>query len=301
MFSGIKSQKDKIAIFAPSSPFNKGILLDGVKKLKDLDFNITYSERIFERTWDDLQYFVGDPMSRAEEIMGYFKDPSVKAIVAARGGYGSNLVAEYLDYDVIKDNPKIFMGFSDLTFLLNAITQRAGFPTFHGPMVGTYRFLPMTKEDFNVFTDVLRTPEKDIEVKFEDGDFLNPQDVEGEIVGGNLTLLSSMAGTEYEIETDEKILFLEDINEAGYKIDRMLTHLEQSGRLDKVKAIIFGEMLACGTTKEILHNILKNLKISVPVITDFPAGHGERNVVIPVGGQCRVDAKNSKIILKGNA
>ena len=285
----------KLAIVAPSSPFNKKLLLDGINKLKSLGLNAVYNERIFKRGWDDLTYFVGTPEDRAQEIMEYFEDKSIKAIIAARGGYGSNLVADYLDYSIIEHNPKIIMGFSDLTFLLNAIFEKAQIPTFHGPMIGTYRFLSMNKPDFDIFLKLLKDPNSLIEISYNSNNLINSAICEGELIGGNLTLLATMTGTNYDFNADGKIIFLEDTNEAGYKIDRMLTHLKQAGKFDNAKGILFGEMLACGITEDILSSIIDHLDIKIPVLFDFPAGHGERNVVVPIGGKCKIDPKSNKI------
>ncbi len=286
---------DTIAIIAPSSPFNRELLLEGIKRLEEEGFQVLYEERIFTRSWDDLPYFVGSPKERADEIMMYIKNPQVKAIIAARGGYGSNLVATALDYDCIQSNPKIIMGFSDLTYLLNSIYQKTGMPTFHGPMIGTYRFLPMDLDDFSAFIHFLQNPNDPIHVTLLKTDFYSPEMVKGCIVGGNLTLLCNMIGTEFDVDMRDRILFIEDINEAAYKIDRSLTHLKQAGKLDSLKAIIFGEFLACGITKTMILSILNHLDVRAPLVFNFPAGHGDRNLLFPIGGECIISPLEHKV------
>jgi len=297
--AGIVNNNDSIAVVAPSSPFNRELLLKGIKKIESEGFKVVYSERIFSRGWDELPYFAGSPEERAGEINKFFKDPSIKAIMAARGGYGSNLTAELIDYEIIKKNPKIFMGFSDITFLLNVIHERSNIITYHGPMVGSDRFLSCVKADFDIFLNVMKYPSHEIRISFNPENFKNSRKTGGKIAGGNLTMLTTMTGTPFDFSTEGKILFIEDINEADYRIDRMLTHLKQAGKFKKLGGIVFGEMLSCGTDQKKLFEIIDHLNIDVPVLTNFPFGHGNRNVVIPVGGYCEIDPSSEIVILRG--
>lgn len=241
--------------------------------------------------------FAGSPEARAADIMAMFGDPSIDAIVCARGGYGGNRVLPLLDYEVIRDHPKIFVGYSDTTGMLMSIAQRAGLITFHGPMLTTwgrqtidYNMATLRRVlagDGNVRIDA--TPECPARV-------LQPGQARGELWGGNLTLINERLGTPGQIDLDGTILFIEDIDEKLYAFDRMLLHLRTSGCLENLAGLVIGEMCEMGDSdvpfgkdvEEIVLDICGDLDI--PIVSNFPCGHGDYQATLPVSHEVVLDA-----------
>ena len=227
----------------------------------------------------------GSPVERAEDIMAMFEDPSIDAIICARGGYGGNRVLPLLDYDVIRANPKIFVGYSDITGLLTSFAQNSGLITFHGPMLSTFGKQTMPY-NLDIFQRVLSGQDN---IKIEStpdcqARCLKPGRARGPLWGGNLTLVIERLGTDTQINTAGAILLLEDIDEKLYAFERMMLHLKSSGSLAQIKGLIIGEMLEMGdsttpfgkTTDEIVLDVCGDLEI--PIISNFPCGHGDYQV-----------------------
>tara|TARA_B100000579_G_C22783344_1_gene830549 strand:+ start:371 stop:1306 length:936 start_codon:yes stop_codon:yes gene_type:complete len=233
--------------------------------------------------------FAGKPEQRAEDINSMFKDPDIKAIICARGGYGANRVLDLLDYKLIKKNPKIFIGFSDITAYLTSITQKTGLVTFHGPMLVSFKER-LTK--YNL-ANMLKVLSRDEKIKIRYPNKLKPKilrsgNAKGKLWGGNMTLLINRFGTNDYLNTDNAILFLEDIDEYLYAFERMLVQMRNAGMFDKVKGLIFGELKEMKDqeipferdTDQIIMDICGDLKI--PIITNFPCGHGIYQATIPL-------------------
>ena len=233
--------------------------------------------------------FAGKPEQRAEDINSMFKDPDIKAIICARGGYGANRVLDLLDYKLIKKNPKIFIGFSDITAYLTSITQKTGLVTFHGPMLVSFKE-HLTKYNLANMLKVLSGDEK---IKIHYPNKLKPRILrsgiaKGKLWGGNMTLLINRFGTKDNLNTDNAILFLEDIDEYLYAFERMLVQMRNAGMFDKVKGLIFGELKEMKDqeipferdTDQIIMDICGDLEI--PIITNFPCGHGIYQATIPL-------------------
>lgn len=233
--------------------------------------------------------YAGSPEERAADVMAMFSDTSIDAIVCARGGYGGNRVMPLLDYALIRANPKIFIGYSDTTGSLTSIAQRSGLVTFHGPMLSTFGEHTI---DYNLecLQNIL-SGQTNLEIRSPDAckaRTLRPGKAHGPLWGGNLALVSSFLGTNEQIDTSGAILFLEDINEDLYKLDRMLLHLKNSGSLDRISGLVIGEMLNMTDTKtpfgktvdEIVMDVCGDL--GIPIISNFPCGHGDYQVTLPV-------------------
>ncbi len=233
--------------------------------------------------------FAGKPEQRAEDINSMFKDPDIKAIICARGGYGANRVLDLLDYKLIKKNPKIFIGFSDITAYLTSITQKTGLVTFHGPMLVSFKER-LTK--YNL-ANMLKVLSRDEKIKIRYPNKLKPKilrsgNAKGKLWGGNMTLLINRFGTNDYLNTDNAILFLEDIDEYLYAFERMLVQMRNAGMFDKVKGLIFGELKEMKDqeipferdTDQIIMDICGDLEI--PIITNFPCGHGIYQATIPL-------------------
>jgi muramoyltetrapeptide carboxypeptidase len=243
---------------------------------------------------------------RLVDLHSAFSDKNIKAVFCIRGGYGSPELLDKIDYKLIRNNPKIFLGYSDITALNIAIYQKSGIFTFHGPMMLS-AFTPFTTEYFRkaLFE---KTPIGEIKNNNAKSNFraVHPTrtivsgKAEGRLIGGNLSLISDTMGTPYEIDTKDKILFIEEVGEEPFRIDRMLTQLRLAGKLQSAKGIIFGECADCVPNKydasrnwdyslgEILDNILDDLK--VPVFYGLTIGHTSDQLTTPIGAMAQIDA-----------
>ena len=239
----------------------------------------------------------GSPAERAADIMAMFEDSTIDAIICARGGYGGNRVLPLLDYDTIRENPKIFIGYSDITGFLNSIAQNSGLVTFHGPMLTTYG-VQTIQYNLDTFRQVL-SGQDDMRVGSAQAcqaRTIKPGVASGPFWGGNLTLIIERLGTKDQIDTRGSILFFEDIDEDLYAFERMLLHLKNSGSLDQINGLVVGEMTEMGdsevpfgkNTDEIVLDVCADLDI--PIISNFPCGHGEDQATLPVSHKVEIHA-----------
>jgi muramoyltetrapeptide carboxypeptidase len=286
---------DKVGIVAPASNVNRDVLEAGCDGLRRAGYEPFYFESILER---DL-YFAGSAERRARELEEMFTRDDLRAIVCARGGYGSNyllpaLDAKTIDLEKIAKHPKIFVGYSDLTTLLTWFSDAAGFVTFHGPMVA---------KDFAVADGVdLASWQNAVsgaaEWEIGEGSGAKPLvagEAEGILYGGCLSILVAALGTPYDIQTAGTILFLEDLAAKPYQIDRMLMQLKLAGKLQGVRGIVFGEMLDCRqgptqdyTLEEVVLRIVGDL--GIPVAFGLRSGHVSRaNTTLPIGVKARLE------------
>jgi muramoyltetrapeptide carboxypeptidase len=284
---------DCIGLVAPSSPFRKDAFEAGIRFLEDEGFKVKHRPDLLERR---KGFLAGGDQERADEIQGMFEDPGVNAVFVVRGGYGAQRILDRLDPDLIRDHPKIFLGYSDATCLLTFLLQTARLVCFHGPIVNEMGQLSDLTRDC-----LLRLLTK--------GEALGPIPA-GEgirwirrglarapIVGGNLSLLCSTLGTPWELETAGRILFLEDRGEKPYRVDRMLVQLRQAGKLTSIAGLLFGEFQGSRAgeqekrEKEAMDEVLEgNTKdLGVPIACGLPVGHGEHNVPLPLGVPAEID------------
>jgi muramoyltetrapeptide carboxypeptidase len=254
---------DTIGVIAPASPITKDALEAGCESLRQLGYRIFFFESILEREL----YFAGPHQRRGWEIEQMFQKPYVKAILCARGGYGTNHLLPALDLDVIAANPKMFVGYSDVTSLLTWITDQTGMVTYHGPMV---------TKDYALATlpPLASTPP----AASAHGEQIVEGQAEGVLYGGCLSMLAASLGTPYEIETAGTILFLEDIAAKPFQIDRMLMQLRYAGKLNAVRGIAFGEMPECvqpGGQDYSLHEVIRRTLayLNVPIGFGIRSGH----------------------------
>jgi muramoyltetrapeptide carboxypeptidase len=293
---------DKVGIVAPASNVKRDMLEAGCEGLRRMGYEPFYFPSILER---DL-YFAGSAERRARELEDMFLRDDIRAIVCARGGYGSNYLLVPLDLKKIAAHPKIFVGYSDLTTLLTWFADSANFVTFHGPMVA---------KDFAVDSGLgvdLCSWQNALSgaIEWEIGEAsgakpLAPGEAEGILYGGCLSILVAALGTRYDIKTDGTILFLEDLAAKPYQIDRMLMQLKLAGKLNRVRALIFGEMMDCRqspaqdyTLEEVVLRVVGDL--GIPVAYGLRSGHVSRsNITLPFGVQARLevgDAVTLKIL-----
>ena len=242
--------------------------------------------------------FAGTPQERADDIHHMFSNPKIEAIICARGGYGANRVLPLLDYNLIRDNPKIFMGYSDITAYLTSITQKTGLVTFHGPMMVSYK-KGFVNYNFQTMERILNgTPD----FKIESPDslparILKPGIAMGPLWGGNMTLLINRLGTSDSLDTDGVILFLEDLDEYLYSFERMLVQMRTAGMLDNIAGLIIGELHEFKdqdvaferNTDEIVMDICGDLEI--PIVSNFPCGHDTYQATLPISIPVELYAK----------
>jgi len=292
---------DTIGIIAPAWSFDPHNFKRGVSKLCKLGFRLKYSQSIFKRHWS----MAGHDKERASQINDMFADRQVKAIFSAKAGYGSMRTVPYLNKDIIKKNPKIFLGYSDITALLSYLSKIAGMVVFYGPVVSGDIHEGMNPLTLKYLLASLTKTVSPGRMVFRGVKSLRPGRATGVLAGGNMSLLMSTIGTPYEIDTAGKILFLEDIGEDLETIDDYLVQLKMAGKFKDVKGIVFGRMIKCldhsgkkYSIKNILNDILKDMHI--PIIYGFPSGHSpstEVNVTLPLGVNATVDAGKNALII----
>ena len=275
---------DLIGVVAPAGATEVAAVHAGVRWLEQAGYRVRIGESVFRREG----FLAGADSERAADLEAVFADRDVRAIFAARGGYGSGRLLPLFDVRVAHQQPKIFVGYSDLTFLLNHLVQQAALVTFHGPMViglpeqteGAVRLLALLRGDrvgWNLLAEKI----------------VQPGTAEGIIVGGCLSVVVATLRTRYEIETTDRLLFLEDVNEKPYRIDRMLTQLRQARKLDGVAGVMFGEMPGCvADPREVVAvgDVIREAFANAPypVVSGLPTGHGHGAATVPLGIRARL-------------
>lgn len=287
----------KIGIIAPASSFNRTSFMAGCDRLRQMGYEPVYSQDIFDR---DL-YFAGSAERRVRELRELWQRDDIAALICVRGGYGANYLLQQLDFAQIAARPKILLGCSDITTLLTAIHDRTGLVTFHGPMIASY----IADGTFDVLSwQSALGGAKNWDVPTAGVETLRTGKATGKLYGGCLSMLVASLGTPYEIQTDGTILFIEDIAEKPYRIDRMLMQLRLAGKLDSVRGFVFGEMLDCappaGESYTLPQVILRVLEpFNVPVVYGLKSGHVTGgNITLPFGVQAELAAKNSEVQLR---
>jgi len=276
---------DTIGIVAPASHFDLEKFNRGITVLKSMGFNTSIPEILFKKKG----YFAGSDLNRAEMVNRYFADPTIKAIMCARGGYGSIRILSLLDYKIIQKNPKIFIGFSDVSALLSTLYLRCRLVTFHGPTVTTLGNSDDRTKD-SLLSMITSGDKPKIVIK--NGITIQPGSASGPVLGGNLNTLCHLLGTGFQPDFKGCILFLEDRGEAPYRIDRMLSQMKLAGCFNSLAGFILGNFKECGDTDEIIgiaDGIFKDDKI--PIIAGLEVGHGKRNLAIPTGLNATVDTE----------
>ena len=231
--------------------------------------------------------FAGTPEERAADIMAMFTDDSIDAIVCARGGFGCLRILPLVDFDIIRTNPKIFVGYSDVTALLAAITRRSGLVTFHGPMVTPLAKAPaMTRRSLSAAI----TSDTPLKIAPAAGVALQDGRATGPVIGGNLATLCHLLGTPFEAKFENQILLLEDCGEAPYRIDRMLSQMKLAGSFKGIAGLILGSFKDCGNLDEIYRIFQDHFQdTNIPILAGFEVGHGRQNMTIPVGMAATLD------------
>ncbi len=301
-----KLQKgNTIALVAPASPQNEDEqVCMAVETIESLGFNVKTGDHLYCRHG----YLAGSDGDRAADLNAAFADEQVDGIITLCGGYGSPRILPYLDYDIIAANPKVLMGYSDITALLNGINALTGLVTFHGP-IAAQAFTAYTLAEFK---KVVMYGESAVllgepphfyaaEGLVERKNRLTrivPGRVQGRLIGGNLSLMATLCGTPYAPDFSGAILVLEDVGEATYRLDRMLTQLWLTGGLEKCAGIVFGKFSGCTTSaswakqltvEEVL--VERCRALGIPALRGLMIGHIEDQTTLPIGCMAELDAE----------
>lgn len=290
----ILKKGDLIGLVAPASYTDEVKLKKAIQNIEDLGYRVKVGESAGKRWYS----FAGEDTARAKDINTFFKDKNVKAIMCVRGGYGSIRILDLLEYESIKENPKIFIGYSDITSIHMALHKKCGIKTYHGPMAVSNLSGEYNKETLKHLLEVIAENKSTyiLDNFGKELKFFNNKSCEGVVVGGNLATLISNIGTEYDVNYNDKILFLEDIGENTYKIDRMLWHLKNLGIFDKVAGILLGDFSDCEKSGEDdmeLEEVFKShfSKYSKPVCYNFQSGHCTPMQTLVLGSKLKIDGK----------
>ena len=280
---------DLIGVTAPAGPFPPERFDAGLEALKNLGFQVKVPPGVFQRTG----FLAGPDEERAAGLTAMFADKDVKAVIAARGGYGSMRLLDLIDFDAITQNPKMLIGFSDITTLLLAFQKSSGLVGIHGPVVTS-----LSDADDLTLSHFRRliTGEKVFPIQTTDMWTVRPGRAEGKLLGGNLTLLVHLLATPYLPDFDGAILFIEDISEASYRLDRLLITLKLAGLWERLAGVILGDFNRCGSPEEVRDIIQRVFSdFPGPVAAGFPFGHETRNLAMPVGVRAALDSESGTL------
>jgi len=304
---------DTIGLVAPASaPLDPDAIDRSVKILQRLGFKVELGRHLRKRHG----FLAGSDEERVEDLMRMFGNPGVKAILCLRGGYGTARLLPLLDYKLIRANPKIFVGYSDITSLHCAFSKKTNLLTFHGPMLHS----DFCKKDMPDFTlqSFLKTLMRPYAARSICKDYpgktvtvLRQGKASGRLLGGNISLLCTTLGTPYQPSFKHKILFFEDLDEPPYRFDRMLTHLLNAGVLQQVAGVAIGINKNCidpkaKETKEYRQTVEDVLKerlgpLKIPIVAGLPFGHVSLNATLPVGARAELDGTNGDLVIKESA
>jgi len=294
---------DTIAISAPAGAiFSSKYIKRFEEKLTGLGFKIIKGKTLSTQTG----YLAGEDDMRAKELNTFFADPEVKAIFTMRGGWGSNRILDLLDYEMIKKNPKILMGYSDITSLILAINKKTGLITYHGPMGYSSWEAFSTQQVYDTLIAGKKVVLKNPKEEEEQLETLHNGVAQGKLLGGNLTVVCSLIGSQYEPDWKGSILFLEETKEEPYRIDRLLWQMKLAGVFDKVNGIVLGSFYKCYALEPERAFSLGEVfdqhfsKLNKPVYRGASFGHTINKFTLPIGVLAKVDADKHIITLLEN-
>ena len=286
------NEGDRIGIIAPAGPVLQSEIQPGLDFLESLGFEPVCSPHLFEQAG----YLAGEDRTRLKDLHVMFKDKKVRALLCARGGYGTHRILGNLDYPLFRQTPKIFVGYSDITALLFALFKKSGMITIHGPVLRD-----LLKGDGRNAALLLKlmTSDELTTVTFPSGAAIKKGRAQGVILGGNLSLICHLIGTPFLPSFRGKLLFIEEKGEPLYRIDRMLTHLLLSGELEKCAGLMVGTFEECGDPASVIDLVRERCsRLKMPILTGLPVGHGEDNVPLPIGARAVLDTETMSLELK---
>jgi muramoyltetrapeptide carboxypeptidase len=292
---------DRIAVVAPASPFSREEFDTGIAELRRLEFEPVYDESVFARQ----AYVAGSPEVRAEALRKAWLDPAIAGVIGVRGGYGSAHVLPLLDRDEMRAGCKAFVGYSDLTMLLTYLTTGCGIVAFHGPMLERRLARGADGYDRESFTRALCRAEPIGELAPPSLESIRDGEAAAPLLGGTLTQILASLGTLYAFDPrGAYVLFLDEVGERPYRLDRMVTQLRQSGLLAQASAVVIGELPRCDepdggpSGRSVMANLFRDF--SGPVVIGFPSGHTTGPAMtLPLGVTCRVIAgARSRVVIE---
>jgi len=295
--------EDKVGLITPAGFITEEKLHNAINNLASIGLKPVFHKNILEKKG----YLAGSDERRLNELHSMYKDENIKAIWCVRGGYGTTRVLDKISYNLIKQNPKPLLGYSDITALNQAIYKKTGIPGFQA-VVASGNFTPYVVENLKncLFSNSENIKINIFEEHKEDAYIITEGNMSGTLAGGNLALIVSLLGTPFDMAWDNKIIFLEDVSEAPYRIDRMLTQLISSGKFNRVKGIILGKFNDCEpdeddkinsmSLKEVIIDRLKPLNI--PAVYGFSFGHIKNRAIIPVGINANFNTENLSLSIK---
>lgn len=290
---------DKAALVAPAGPVSP----KGLEKARVAVEALGLEAEVFGGLDSRFRYLAAPDEARAEALQEAFSEPAVRAVFSLRGGYGTTRLLPLLDFGLLGANPTIFVGSSDLTALLTALVEEAGLVAFHGPPAAEGLLGQTGSPLQESFWRLVGEPKPLGEVRPRGLRVLQGGRARGRLVGGCLSLIAATVGTPWQLRARGAVLFLEDVGEAAYRIDRMLTQISQAGVLDGVAAVVVGEMVDCPVPKgeawtidDVMTERLGHL--GVPLLAGFPSGHGRNEVVLPMGVEVEVDAEGGSVTVR---
>ena len=280
---------DTIGVVAPAGPFDARQFDQGINVLKSMGYAINVPENIQRADG----FLSGSDSHRASFINELFSDVSVKGIICARGGYGSMRILDRIDYETIRKHPKVFIGFSDITALLVTIYNRCELVTFHGPVVTS---LEKAGQETVMSLRHAIAGDQPVKVAAKHATVIRPGLCSGVVLGGNLATLCHLLGTSFMPDLTDSILFLEETNEAPYRIDRMLFQMQMAGCFDGVKGMVLGTFNHCGQGDEIIDVVARMFRQQdFPVLAGFDIGHGQPNLTLPIGAWATLDTVSQSL------
>jgi muramoyltetrapeptide carboxypeptidase len=281
-----------IAVLAISSPSEPDRILEAKQRLESRGLRVTLAENFTHR---HRGYLAGTDEERLEELNHYLNSAEFDAFFFTRGGYGAMRILDRVDYDAIRRDPRPVVGFSDLTALHQAMATHAKVASFHGPMLNLDFFNGLSPDIEQWFWAMLGGAAP-MTHRFARDQVVIEGEAEGILFGGNLSLTAALIGTPYDFWIDDGIWFWEDVDEPVYRIDRMLTHLRLSGRLQNIRGVIIGKLKGCGSPAEVealLHETFD--PYGVPVVRDLPFGHQGDNLLMPIGAPVRLSTSDGTL------
>ena len=284
-----------IALIAPAGP-------------AELDLNLAtqwmhargYQLRVYPGVWQRDGYLAGSDAERLRDLHDAFADDSVDAIFCLRGGYGSPRLLDGIDFELLRGHPKPFVGYSDITALHLAITRYAGFVTFHGPMLNAdllgNKQAPTESSLLHMLSGQ-QPPTLEHPLAYPLTTVASGC-ASGRLLGGNLSMICAVMGTAFELDGEGIILFIEDVNEPLYRVDRLLTHMRLAGKLDRLRGVLVGDV--AGVERAALERLLTQELggLGIPVLAGWRSGHCDPNLTLPMGAQVRLDADQQLLVLE---
>lgn len=288
---------DRVAIIAPAGLPDKEQLIQGIHVLEEMGLEAVLGRHVLEMEED----FSALDQMRLADLHEAFFDPAIRGIFCANGGFGTARLAPMLDYAKIQRNPKIFCGYSDITYLLNAIQTFSDLVTFHGPMVASdLNDEQRTSETVSSFSSLFTGEPMTYDAVHSPLNSIACGTGEGRLAGGNLTLLTNGLGTPYQVNTDGAILLIEDVGEPAFKINLMLTHLEHAGVFDGVEGVVIGSFQTEPEESEKTKKVLKDFfaTASFPVVENFHIGHCQPNYAVPLGANAKLTTSPPRLVIE---